>query len=737
MPLSPPTLFSVGICVLIAGLLQGPIRFWNETYPVLFGAFRYTALFGLLFIVAAYWSNRFRLRNLTLNVEGFAWGLLFVFLTNWLCRTYSFVWGPIIRGEILLIAFLAYLGLRRNLSSIIPVAAALSVVLLAISFFSEASGRLLFTDDHGPVLYRLMLLKENFPNIPFYSPDWNGGFDARDFFATGILNVFIAFSPLIYAFEIREVYNLIIALVFFVVCPLSAYLGARIEGMKGHSPYLAALLALTSSLLWYRWTFKYGSMGFVMSVAMIPLTSALIVKIITPKRELTRGEAILSVVAISLSLFWPLIGVVLLPLLIAGVFFGRTLVKKRFVLGVGAVIVLIAVPWMSLFLSVSNVGTFLTLSRPVIENRDEGLSAESIGVGDAKVSSVTKRAVRGGVRAASAENSLKNLRDFSVGANPVILLLAIPALLLLPRRESRYLYGALGVWLLFLGAFVKSAKPQLELERMFVVLTMILSIPVAGAVWSLIEDKRTRLVASLTLGFLFAAVFSSSSILRNRTFEQYSFDSTLIDDTVKAISDHGGTGRTVFSGFVLHQFENGHIAPLARLSRKPLVASTPFHSVWWYTDVIPQSFRERGEEGIEEYLDLLNATSVTAHEPKWREYFRARDSRYKSVWKGGEFELFTRTPVENGYFIEGKGEILEQTSNGVKVRVDSERAVIKFNYFPFLNSSSCKISGREVQHLLTFIELSGCKPGETVLIESVTGLKRLLTDKGDSKGDSA
>ena len=109
----------------------------------------------------------------------------------------------------------------------------LAVVGLASGFFTFLSltqNELLFTDDHPSFLFRLMQLKEFFPGIPFYNPLWNAGVEAREFFPSGILNVFFLFSPLIYSFDLATHYNQGVAILLFMVVPALSGLAALIAG---------------------------------------------------------------------------------------------------------------------------------------------------------------------------------------------------------------------------------------------------------------------------------------------------------------------------------------------------------------------------------------------------------------------------------------------------------------------------------------------------------------------------
>jgi hypothetical protein len=232
-----------------------------------------------------------------------------------------------------------------------------------------------------------------------------------------------------------------------------------------------------------------------------------------------------------------------------------------------------------------------------------------------------------------------------------------------------------------------------------------------------------RPLAALAGGFLFAGVLSAGSAARNRTIEQYYFADPVVDELAGAIGRYGGAGRVLFSGFVLHELSNGHLAPLAPMTGQPLVASRPFHDRWRYTDVIPASYRARGDKGIEEFFDLQNVTAVIAHNRRWRDWLFSHPN-YEMVWHGGPFFMFKRAAAEPSYFLDGDGAVLEQDTARLVLRVNSENATVKFNYFPFLQSSECRIGPRALDDL-SFIRLEGCTPGHTVTIESVPAWRRL------------
>ena len=87
---------------------------------------------------------------------------------------------------------------KKKIELLMPLSIICGPIIVYMLFALKTHGQPLFTDDHGSVIYRLALLKENFPAIPTYDTEWNAGTDWRDFFATGILNVFFIFKIIHY-----------------------------------------------------------------------------------------------------------------------------------------------------------------------------------------------------------------------------------------------------------------------------------------------------------------------------------------------------------------------------------------------------------------------------------------------------------------------------------------------------------------------------------------------------------
>jgi len=721
--------YPIGLALLLFSFYLGETKLWDGNGSSIISSPFIAATFG--FVIIAVWHSKLLLQK-TLgrnNLLPFAALLILVFASNWFSFSYSLYPGLSFRGEILLFSGIGLAALHFRAKNLFPIWALLSSIILIFTFLTAADGRLIFTDDHPSVLYRLQLLKENFPFIPFYNPDWNAGSDARDFFATGILNVFIIFLPLIYAFPIEAVYNFIVLGICFALLPLSTYAAARVSGQSKPTAAIAATLSLSCCTLWYRWALSYGAIGFVASGALLPLSYYLAVKLLSPNQLFSRNEAVLLVITFSLMLCWSLSALVFIPLLV--IIPWRRIFQIPYLSKTALAIAVLNIPWIIIFVVVSNVFDFTQLEKAAdVENNGRETVTEY-------QPAHTEAAVKGKAKDFSVTKSLKILREASVKTNPLILFLALPGIFLLFNRTLRIALLLSAAWLIFLGTIYAPVKPQLELERMLLFLCLLLTVPTAKALEQLwdttVEKAKSQqfvfaklILTALCIGFLLSSTFATGFIVRNRSIERYTFAQPIVNNISSTIREHGGPGRTLFSSFILHQLSAGHIAPLAYFSGHQLIASSPVHNLWWFTDVIPAEFRERKEEGVEEFLNLMNVTSVVAFDKVWRDYFAARPEKYEKLWQEGSFIFFKRHYPENSYFLSGSGELIQQESDAVTVKLSSSEAVLKFTYFPFLTSSACDIKAANYGKNVQLISLTNCPPNATVTISSISAFSRVL-----------
>ncbi len=731
--------FLVSLALALGGfaILRGPYIFWNVegtgvvpsgTYLTLLAA-ALGCLGGAIQFVTK--SRRY------FSLAGFAAALPLIFFSDWLCLRYSFLQAPSVRGELICAFLLSLLLLRVRRLGFFFCWTLLASILLFHGFFSEAAGRLIFSDDHASVFYRLTLLQSQFPAIPFYSPMWNAGTDARDFFSTGIINLYLIGYPLIAFFKLEQVYNVLVATELFVVLPLSVFAAARLLQRDSLSSSLAAALSMATSLTWYRWALKYGSMGFVTSATLLPINFALAVRILDEEREVSAIEALVFVATFSLMLLWTPTGLAFLPVVAAALMRFRTHIRRRYIAAILIALFVLNLPWIAIWMRVANVYRFVaTPSAGTEQNRESAFRTdeeiESRASESAPASKHDRRKGKGKSREISASTVLQSLRHFAVNSNPILLFLGIPGLFLFAGR-SRRLFTAMTLWLIALGAVLAPIKPQLELERMLVILGLLLSIPAGSAVAELLQTAAfgrprlsLQLLASFAAAFILTGAASASAIVRNRTLDTYAFSDEVVSSMAEAISRYANNSRVLFSGFVLHELDKGHLAPLAYFTGKPLVASSPVHNTWWYTDVIPEYYRDAGPAEVENFFNYMNAGIVMAHEPFWRHYFASQPSVYKLLWEGGRFKMYRRLSNVNTYFLKGAGLMLEQRTDGVVLRVDGPEAVVKFRYFPFLEASNCEIAPYSLPGELELIELKNCPVGSRVEIRARTGLHRVF-----------
>ena len=720
-------LLTSGIGIILFSLLSGRTTLWDGAgYPLLPSG-SYGVVFGAVMCLVALWRSRSHFRELKFTPEGGIVTLAVYFGTDWITRGYNLFQGPSIRGEVILLSIIFGLLLRYKRLSWLYILGALTPLLLIYTLLKHTQGHPIVSDDHASFIYRLTSLKENFPFIPYFSPLWNGGIDARDFFATGALNIFIICAPLIYLFDVERVYSFIVAIPLFLLLPLSLFFSTRILKLSNLSAVCALLLSLTASLLWYRWGLKYGTLGFITTCSLIPLVFSLTSKLLLPDETLTKSEAVILVIASSLMLLWSPSGVALLPLGAIACFSLPRLVRLPLFRRIGIALLLLNIPWILVFLSVSKVGKFIHSSQPSYQSMAEGTFRKTTTDISAPATPAEMPLKRGKF---SFATTLTILRETAISSNPLIITLALPGIFIL-RGRRRNLLIATGTWLLLLGSMLAPLKPQLELDRMLVLLGILMCIPSGAALARIftlaLEKGGFQLVgASFAGGVLLTGPFVSASIVSNRSIEQFTVNSPLTENLVNQIKEHAKEGRVLFSGFILHDLNNAHVAPLVFWSGTPLMASSPFHNVWRYRQIIPEGFISRARDGgVEEYLDLYNVSAVIAHEKEWRDYFYKQPDLYSPVWREDRFTLFSRVSFPNSYILSGEASDIRQDSHSISLIPKTSELIIKFNYFPFLRARGCEIAPAPLSNDITFIKLTRCIPGTPVVVESVGAISRL------------
>lgn len=727
-------LTSFGVFLLVFAFVRGPFFFWSEQTLHIFPSGTWVSVAGISLIVAGLVLNGGYSNALFTSPFGYAVGIICYLLSDAPTRAYSFFQAPSVRGEFLLLMLAAPLLFRFKIRRILELYLALGIAVIIFGFLKELGGSVIFSDDHPSVFYRLSLLKAMFPAIPFYNPQWNAGVEARDFFSTGILNFFLLYFPVIKFFNLEDTYNLLVILTVAVGLPLSAYFGVVVLGLRRESGLVAAILVLGSSLTWYRWLLKYGTMGFATSAVLALFVFCFLCRFglcgdIRPRRILLG----VSILFTCLMLTWTPIWFVFVPLGIFLLFHLRRLLAERWFRWFVGLVVLVTVPWLIIWLRVANVLSYVTEPQQqsgataVVESGD-GEAKAVVATNDDSTVKKDRRKYGGRARDLTAKNVFKELRSFAVGMNPLLFILGIAGIIGLTPRHLRWLFGVTALWLLLLGSVVSLAKPHLELERLLVVLGLLMSIPVGNFIAGMLlalegagTGSLNRKAAIPVMSCLLLTPIVSASVVRNRTLEQFTLRPAVYDAMKKLIQREGGDGRVVYSGFVLHELGGGHIAPLALDVSNPLVAISFVHDHWRYQGVVPHEYLDAGPQAVEEYFDYLNATAVFAHERFWRNYFEERPDVYSYAGEAGKFKLYRRKGGRGSYILKGEGTIDSQGLGVISVTPRSSELVIKFKYIPALISSGCAIEPYKLPGELYLIKLTGCTPNNPVTISRRKG----------------
>jgi hypothetical protein len=650
-------------------------------------------------------------------------GLIVLFLlsfTSTISKPFALLDFNQTQAELFLLCITGYLTWRAK-NYVWALLLLFFIITYLLSFQEASLGRVLNSDDHPTFLFRLEMLKEHFPYIPFYNPLWNAGTDERFFFATGAINIYIILLPIIYLFDLWHNYNFVPLFILFGLLPLSVFFAVRLLNYTYNASFLASLLAITSSLSWYKWAIAFGPLGFLTTTALSPLLFSLSIRLLDKDRGINIYESCFLILITTLVLLWSPGGLIFVPIILTALLKIKSLIKKKHFKFIVLSILLINIPWILVFWSASNVSSFLDKSRDVKKLHSEAPTA----IYQEKTPTVINNGQSALVK--KIDQTIGLIQRYFYSANLILILLSLPAILFLaPKHRLHFIIFTL--WLFLLAGFLSALKPQLELDRLFVVLFIILSMPVGIYLESIFrnyENLTTRISYAIFFGFIFLYLLSVGSIFKSRTVIPLNFRSSLVENIINAINKNDNGGRVLFAGFILHEMDSGHIAPFSLKSKVPLYASSPVHQYWRYRDVIPHEFLARREQGITDFLDITNTGLVITHERTWYKFFKSKANDYEIVFTEKNFNIFKRKNFTPSYFISGQGTITEQTSSYIKLKLETENARIKFNYFPFLQSSACQITKYEASPNLHFIELSNCPINKEIIIKSKPAYARI------------
>lgn len=703
----------------LLGFLYGPLQLLGNSGLVFCG--ERSSKIATCFAIIIALSQLFRGGLLRITPKSWlcaaAASFFFVLSSDVISRSFGFYNnGTLARCDIFVVGAIlsAILALRKRCEGSQTTRCILLLLFLqtalTYSFCQFADGRLLWSDDHPTFLYRLELLRENFPFIPFYNPAWNLGYQAREFFATGVLNVFFLSFPVLYSLrdiqgpEDAVFYTYLIPYLFIWIVPWSIFAATKILRHSTSVASIAGILALAPSTLIFEWALKYGTLAFVLSAGLFPLTFALAFRLALDEKPPRMVHVLALLLTASLCLMWTLTSLALIPLLIFSLLHPRQLLATQRRTKIVLFALLFAVlngPWVLTFLRESQVVDFVSKNTlPGSESHATNQVSPANGT-----TAPLFQSVKDGYTLVIGRG-LVRFREGISKANPFVLFLGLGGLALITDRRLRVAFLATAIALIFAAVVGDPFKPQLELRRVLLHLSFLLCIPASHAAQRILlgDDLVTQTAKRSLRALMFATrlvilgaigitPLTASAAYLNRSSDRFSFAPPIVGNLTHAISKHGGNGVTFFAGFILHDLgatsstaqNGGHVAPLATFTQKNLYASDFMHRKWSSIDPIPKAYRDRGPTGIEEFLDLVNTTAVVTFTRPWADYCRGQ-SRYEQVFHEGNFSLFKRSGGPNSFFYRGRGEF-RRDGRELLLKPLEQDVVIRFRYLPGITTS--------------------------------------------------
>jgi|GEM_PF-598698 len=722
--------------IAVIGFFYGDLRLIDSAGTSLLASWlwKFSALgaLGIGALFARFKNARAHLQTHLLSFYALLCTLCFLLFSDVPTRRFGFYHDGLTRLDLvilgafffmLLVFFVRRSGLDKVGTVFSPSLLLLLQVIVIGSFVSYCGGKIFWIDDHPSFLYRLHLLREHFPFIPFYNIDWNAGYSAREFFPSGILNVFLLTFPFVYGlgelsnYENAANYTYIIPYLYSFVVPWSLVVACRILGFNRRASIICGILALAPTISYFEWILKYGTLGFSLSAASLPLTIALSYRLAIDERRPKISHALSLLVVSFCSVSWTLSFLALIPFVVFALFkIKRVFARDRRYLVSFFILAffVINLPWILIFFRESKVISFLSGSTLPGSHATQMHSPKRTTTADVDVGSGQGEIGQQELKPSKASLIRTRLQPAVVRVNPLILLAWVFAagavFLCVSRRGSdvEILFVATVVWLLIVAGVSDAYKPQLELKRM-IIPSVFFMLPLAaraiyGAFLAFSRRglnsnygwaPRTPAILALIvlLGSLLLAPLMAAGAYANRSDEKFKFAPMLVKNLSEAAAIYGGDGRVFIAGFILHELgssgysaqDGGHVAPLPMFSGKHFYACDFYHTKWSSVDPIPNDYLARGQEGIEEFLDLVNATSVIAHSRPWRDYFE-KTPGYKEVFQEDRFNLYTRKGAQAGYVMEGRA-LIKELPDGIEVFPQSERVVLKYKHHPRLTLS--------------------------------------------------
>lgn len=536
----------------------------------------------------------------------------------------------------------------------------------AVLFLKATGGAPLYGDDHASFLFRLWEFGQTRLQLINYNPYWNGGVVESHFTQSGTSAIGLLAWPLWFFLTIDQAYTPALLLIFIILVPLLAVGSLRIMGANWTAAFCAGFLALGVNQPFFLWLLHYGTSGACLaSACILPLSACLFRVMMLGKREW--WLAVILIATSCFCLMWPPAAVMILALALA--FLGNwrrwSWPKFRFLLLCAAVILLLQLRRVIVLLM--EMGVFnprgLTMAAP----GEHGLSTDMLFAG------------------------WQTLVDFLRMGHPLILFLGIGGVWVIAHPPVRRWFGPIVLGLMLLTGWGLIVLPDLQLYRMSIPLFFAAIAPAALMAADILRSRGVRLallramvVATLTLGAWNAALMFGNE--GRATYNLLPPEARAMAAWLKV--DGADRGRVLFAGSTVHGYYGGHVAALACLAGREMMACDYYHfspNTMEY-NYPPRPWRQT-PESMARFLELFNVTTVTTFREEHRAFFAAHPEQYQPVKELEESNrpAFFKVLRPSSFFLENNGTV-EATFNRIRVSLQQadRPAVIKYTWHPGL-----------------------------------------------------
>jgi hypothetical protein len=211
----------------------------------------------------------------------------------------------------------------------------ISVLLLglySVWYVHHCWGKDVIGDDFSVFFHRYILLHQLFPSLIGYDPMLNGGYRTIQLLASGAVNLFLLTYPIATFFSLEAGFKSQAILVILLL-PVLTYFSARLISFSHTESYLSAAFALVMTPIGHMGLGQmlfHGALPYVFSCELAVLVFALSYRVFFLERDATWGIPLIILLG-SLACLHPVFFVIMGPVALATVLFGRTTVKRKVV----------------------------------------------------------------------------------------------------------------------------------------------------------------------------------------------------------------------------------------------------------------------------------------------------------------------------------------------------------------------------------------------------------------------